>query len=80
MSIEILSEFFKWMSILTGGVLIFWALWLILAPNFVYKLQNKFFPMKREYYDKVIYAFMAAAKLFFLFFCLAPYIALSIIA
>ena len=78
MTIEILRTFFGWMTVLTFGIILFWALWLMLAPNFVYKIQSKFMNVERDYFDKLIYAFMAAAKLFFLFFCAAPYISLVI--
>jgi cytochrome c biogenesis protein CcdA len=79
MTIEILTSFFGWMSVLTGGLLVFWGLWIMLAPDFTYKLQSKFFPIERKTYDIVIYSFLGIAKLFFLFFCIAPYLALLII-
>lgn len=78
MSIEILRTFFGWMTVINLGVLVFWSLWIMLAPDLVYNIQSKFITIERDYFDKIIYAFLGAAKLFFLFFCAAPYIALVI--
>ena len=78
MSIEILRIFFGWMTLLTLGLIVFWAFWIMLAPDLVYKIQTKFINVERNYFDKVMYAFLGLAKLLFLFFCAAPYIALVI--
>ena len=78
MSIEILRIFFGWMTLLTLGIIVFWAFWIMLAPDLVYKIQTKFITVERDYFDKVMYAFLGLAKLLFLFFCVAPYIALVI--
>ena len=78
MSIEILRTFFGWMSALTLGIIIFWGFWIMLAPNLVYKIQSKFITIERDYFDKVMYAFLGLAKLLFLFLCAAPYISLVI--
>jgi len=76
MNIETLTDFFMWCSIINIGLFTFWALWMILTPDLVYKLQTKFFPLEREAYDKIIYAFMGAYKLFILVFNLIPFIVL----
>jgi len=49
------------------------------SPDFIYTIQSKFFNLEREYFDKVIYAFLAIYKILFGFFNLVPYIALKLI-
>lgn len=80
MTLANLTEFFKWMTIINVGIFAFWSFWILLAPDLTYKIQNKFIKIDRDYFEKVMYAFLGAAKLIILFFCITPYIALLIIA
>lgn len=80
MDIQSLTTFFGWCSVINGGLFAFIAFFMMLAPNIVYKVQSKFFTLEREYFDRVIYAFLGAWKLLFLFFNLVPYIALKLIS
>ena len=79
MTIETLTEFFKWCTIINAGFLIYVACFLVFAPDFIYRVQSKWFPISREAFDIVIYSFMGIFKLFFIVFSLVPYIALLII-
>ena len=67
-----------WCTILNGGMLIFSAMFLILAPDLVYRMQSKFFPISRETFNVVIYSFLGLFKILFLILNLIPYIALLI--
>lgn len=80
MDIQTLTSFFGWSSIINGSFFAFTAFFMMLAPDFVYKIQSKFFKLERDYFDKVIYAFLAAWKILFIFFNLVPYIALKLIS
>lgn len=79
MDIQTLTNFFMWCMIINISIFIFWTVFLIAAPDFTYRLQTKFFPLKRETFDVIIYAFLATFKILFLFFNLVPYVALRII-
>jgi len=79
MSIQNMTEFFMWCTIIDGGILVLWALLIVTAPGFVYKVQSQFISISREKFDVVIYSFLGVFKVFFIFFNLTPYLALLII-
>ncbi len=79
MSIQDITEFFMWCSLINGGLLILWTLFILFAPDLVYKTQSRFIAIDRERFDTLIYAFLGLFKIFFLFFNLVPYLALLII-
>ena len=79
MDIQTLTAFFMWCSIFNGGLFLWVTLFLLLAPDFTYQLQIKFFPIDRDSYNVVIFSFLALMKIFFIFFNLAPYLALLVI-
>lgn len=76
MSMQELTAFFMWCTILNGGLLLFWAFLGMLAPELVYQLHSKWFPMPRETFNVVLYAFLGAFKLIVLFFNVVPWLAL----
>ena len=79
MDIQTLTSFFMWCTIINGGILVLWSLFFLSAPNFVYRTQSRWFSISRENFDLVFYCFLGAFKIFFMFFSLVPWIALSII-
>ena len=79
MTIQLLTEFFMWCTVINGGLLIFWTVMLMSAPSLVYSIQTKFFPMPRETFNVVIYAFIGLFKLFFIVFNVVPYFAFILI-
>jgi len=74
-----LTDFFKWCTIINGAFLLWSALWVMAAPDLVYRTQSKFFTMSREVCDAKLYTFMGIFKIAFVVFNLVPYIALTII-
>ncbi|MDH3474732.1 MAG: hypothetical protein OEM59_13685 [Rhodospirillales bacterium] len=56
-----------------------WTTLCILAPDLVYRTQSKWFPIPRETFDVVIYAFLGLFKIFWLVFNAVPYVALLIV-
>jgi hypothetical protein len=76
MDIQALTTFFMWCTIIDGSLLILWTLFLVFAPDRVYRIQNSLFPIHRETYNAVMYAFLGLFKLLFLVFNLVPYLAL----
>lgn len=79
MSIEQLTLFFMWATIIDGAIITFWGLWIFLLPEVVFKLQTKFIAITREEFNRSMYNFMGFAKLLFLFLNLVPFIVLKII-
>lgn len=79
MDIQALTQFFMWCTILNGSLLLLWTTMCILAPDLVYRMQIKWFPIPRETYNVIIYSFLGLFKIIFLIFNLVPYLALLII-
>ncbi|MEE9351392.1 MAG: hypothetical protein V3U78_03970 [Thiotrichaceae bacterium] len=79
MDIQTLTSFFMWCTIINGGVLVLWSLLFMFAPDFIYRLQNRWFPIPRETFSSIIYALIGLFKIFFYVFNLVPYLALLII-
>jgi len=79
MTIAILTDFFMWCTIITGGIYLFWTLFILCAPDLVYRIQNSFIPLPRETFNAIIYAFLGLFKVIFITFIFAPLIALLII-
>lgn len=80
MTIDSLTAFFMWCSVINGALLIFWSLLIILAPDTVYRLQSRWFPISRDSYQLAMYAFLGLFKVVYLVFNLVPFIALKLIA
>ncbi len=79
MDIQTLTSFFMWCTIINVGLLIFWALIYLVAPNLVYRLQSRWIPVSRETFDVVFYSFLGFFKVIVLVFNVVPWIALVII-
>jgi hypothetical protein len=80
MTIDLLTEFFKWCTVMNGALLIFWSAIVLFAPSFVYNLHAKWFTMSQDAFDKAMYYFLGGFKLLFVIFNLVPFLALSIIS
>ncbi len=79
MDIQTLASFFMWCAVMNGSLLILWTIVLIVAPDFVYRTQSKWFPISRETFNVVIYSFLGLFKIVFLVFNVVPYVVLLII-
>ncbi len=79
MDIQTLTTFFLWCSIINGGILVLWTLSFMFAPDLVYRLQSKWFPLSRETFSAIFYSLIGLYKVFFLVFNLVPYLALLVI-
>ena len=78
-SIQALTTFFMWCTIINGALLILWTVMCGLAPDWVYRTQSKWFPISRETFNVVIYSFLGLFKIVFLAFNVVPYVALLIV-
>jgi len=79
MDILALTEFFMWCTVINGSLLILWITICVVAPDLVYRTQNKWFPIPRETFNVVIYSFLGLFKMLFLVFNLVPYMALALV-
>ncbi|MGB5439317.1 MAG: DUF6868 family protein [Gammaproteobacteria bacterium] len=78
MDIQTLTTFFMWCTIINGSILLLWAAFCLLTPDLVYRTQSLFFPIPRQTFDVIIYAFLGLFKIFFLVFNVVPFVALLI--
>lgn len=79
MDIQTLTRFFMWCTVINGVLLVLWSTMFILAPDFVYRTQSKWFPISRETYNVIMYSLIGSFKIIFIVFSVAPYIALVIV-
>ncbi len=79
MDIQTLTTFFMWCTAINGALLVLWTTMFILAPDLVYRTQSKWFPIPRETFNVVMYAFLGLFKIVFLVFNVVPYVALLIL-
>ncbi|NIO43310.1 MAG: hypothetical protein GTO41_26040 [Burkholderiales bacterium] len=79
MSIEVLTDFFMWCTIITAGVYLVSVLFMLLAADFAYNVQTRWFPMTRETYNTIIYSLTGFFKIVFIVFVIVPYVSLLIV-
>jgi hypothetical protein len=79
MTLQTLREFFMWCTIITGGVYAVSAVICIFAADWIYRIQSRWFPMPRETFVVVLYAFMGFFKIVFIVFVFVPWLALLIV-
>jgi hypothetical protein len=79
MDIQTLTAFFMWCTVINGALLVLSATVFMLAPEFVYRMQSKWFPISRETFNVVFYSFLGLFKILFLIFNVIPYVSLLII-
>ena len=75
-----MTEFFLWCSVINTGLLLLWALMLLLAPGWVYRTQKHYFPMDEDQFRLVFYCLLGFFKVQVIIFCWVPYFALRIMA
>lgn len=79
MDIQMLTRFFMWCTIVNVGLFALAFLFLAFASDFVYRMHGKWFPMPRETFNLVLYAYLGVYKILILVFNVVPWVALVII-
>ena len=79
MNINIIRAFFKWCTILNGGLLIFSSLYLRFAGDWIFGMHSHWIPITRSTFNGEIYLLLGFFKIIVIAFNLVPYLALSII-
>lgn len=76
MDLQFLVKFLVWCTIINGGLLLLWSLIIPLAPDFIFRVMARWFPLSRETHNIVMYALVGFFKIIFIFFNLVPLIVL----
>ncbi|RKX32173.1 MAG: hypothetical protein DRP71_12400 [Verrucomicrobia bacterium] len=80
MTLEILRSFFGWCLLMNVALIVWWALFVLFAPDWMYKMHGRFFKgLARESFDAIHYAGLAFFKIIVFVFCLVPYLTLLIL-
>ena len=79
MDILTLTSFFMWCTIINVGIMIAWVIVLASAPNFMYRMQTRWFPMPRESFNVIVYSALAMYRIVFVVFNLVPWVALLVV-
>lgn len=80
MTMETVSAFLGWCTVINVGVLLWWFLFVWLAHDFTYRCHRKLSNISVETFDAIHYGGMGIFKLGVLLFNLVPYLALKIVS
>ena len=80
MSIDQLTTFFGWMSVIHIGLLLFSTVMLQLLRSTVESIHSKLFGIPKENLPEIYFNYLANYKLLVLVFALGPYTALKLMA
>jgi hypothetical protein len=79
MTVETVRAVLGWASLINLGVLLFWFAFLMLAHDWVYRVQSKWFELSTERFDSIHYTLMGFYELLIFIVLLGPYLALRIV-
>jgi hypothetical protein len=79
MTLEVIRNVFAWCALINLGILIIWALYLVLARDWLYGVHGKWFKISSEEFDKLHYGGIGLFKIGWILFNLVPYFALRIV-
>lgn len=79
MNIDILTQYFLWVTILSFGFLFVVTAIVLLFKKPIYRLQSRLFNISEHQFEMVVYCFLASFKLLAIFSGLIPLLALWII-
>lgn len=73
-----LQSLLGWCALLNMGILLYWAGFILLAHDWVYKMHSRWFNIGESRFDEIHYMAMAFYKLVIFMFMITPYVALRI--
>jgi len=79
MDIHLMRAFFKWCTILNGGLLIVFSLIVRFAGAWVFGMHSQWIPISEDSFPDAIYLLLGLFKIFVIACNLVPYVALVII-
>lgn len=80
MNIEQLIEFFKWMTIINIGLLLFSTFAVVLLKPLMLVIHSKMFGITEKQISISIYAYLALFKILIIVFNIVPYISLLFVS
>jgi len=80
MNIDIIREFFGWMTLINLVLFTFTTIMSAFCRGFIFKVHGTMFGLSEETTNKALYYFLAFYKIVFITFNLIPWIALTIMS
>ncbi len=80
MDIDMLQSFLGWCSVINICILLYWACFLVFAPDWTYRYSTRWINITQEQFNNIHFALIGGFKLVLLFFNVIPYFVLQIIA
>ncbi len=80
MSIETARNFLLWCTVINYGVLLLWAVLLMLPHGWMYRLWGRWVRLSAEQFDAINFAGMVLYKTGIILFNLAPFVSLCIVS
>ena len=77
MELNQIVSFLGWCAVINYGVLVVWWLIFVFAHSWLYTLNNEWFNISEEEFDKIHYTCIGLYKLAMLLFFLIPYLVLK---
>ena len=72
MDLVAVRTFFMWCTILNGVLLTVSFLICTMGADWVYRMHSKWFPLPRETFNTMLYAFLGFYKLVYFVYCVIP--------
>jgi Family of unknown function (DUF6868) len=79
MTLEQIRCALGWCSLINIGLLTSWAVMILCAHDWIYRIHSRWFKLSHEQFDTVHYAGIAFFKIIVFVFNIVPYIALWIV-
>ncbi|VGO12894.1 hypothetical protein PDESU_01448 [Pontiella desulfatans] len=76
MNIELMREFFGWMTLINLGLYIWTAVMCFFCKGMIYRTHGKMFRLTPEAINAFLYGYLGVYKIFFIAFNLVPWLAL----
>jgi len=76
MTVEALRSFLGWCAVFNSVLFTFMFAFTAFMPDLTYRLQTRFYAIKRDDFTLVMYRFLAQYKLLIIFLNLTPYLVL----
>lgn len=80
MTLEQIRDMLMWCAVINMGILLYWALFLLMARDWVYRVHSRWIKVTEERFDAIHYGGMTAFKITIFAFNIVPCIALYIVA
>lgn len=78
MTLQQLTEFFKWMTIINIVLFALSAVLIMILRGFICKMHGKMFGINEDKISVILYSYLGVYKIFVITFNIVPYIALAI--